>query len=847
MNQYRVQIAIAAILLVGAVVLVGGRFDITLLTSGQFIPHGHCYLWKRELVALHLLSDSLIALAYYSIPLSLIYFARQRQDIPYRWIFLLFSAFIIACGTTHVMEVWTLWHPTYWLSALIKAVTAIISLWTAVLLIPLVPKILALPGPAQLEAANRELTLEIAERKRTEFALQQSEERLQLALEGSGDGLWDWNIPTGEVYFSPRWLAMLGYTADELPQTLNTWEHLVHPEDMERVKAILDPHLDDSSVPYQFDYRLRTKSGEWKWIADYGRVVVRDEQGKPLRMAGTHRDISDRKQAELSLSRLAAIVESSGDAIIGKSLDGTITSWNAGAEKLLGYTAAEVIGHPITILFPPERVDELAQILARIKRGETIERYETVRMHKDGQRIDISATISPVKDATGQIIGSAKIARNITARKQAEAALQQSEARYRGIVEDQTELISRYSTDTTVLFVNEAYCRYFSVERAAMLGQSYVPLIFEADREHVTQLLNSLSLENPVVTIENRVIVNGQVRWTQWINRMIVDKHGHLIEYQSVGRDIHNLKQIEAALRQSEAKNRAMLAAIPDLLLRVKRDGTCLDFIPPTAPEAGTFIPIEQHLSEVLPTDLLQYQLRRMEQALATGKLQIWEHQLLKQGKLCDEELRLISCGADEVLVIVRDISDRKRTETELQHAKEAAEAANLAKSTFLATMSHELRTPLNAILGFAQLMNRDSSLNPQHQEQLDIILRNGEQLLKLINDVLDMSKLEAGQIRLDQTSIDLHQLLSNLIELLRLRANSKGLRLYLECAPNLVQFVQTDENKLRQILLNLLSNAIKFTERGKVTLRVRMGSGGEWGDGEMGRWGDGEWEMGDG
>ncbi|BCX10666.1 MAG: hypothetical protein KatS3mg066_4525 [Fischerella sp.] len=116
--------------------------------SGNFIPHGHCYLWKMELVWLHILTDSLIALSYFSIPLTLIYFVRKRQDVPFKSVFILFGAFIISCGTTHIMGVWTLWHPDYWLSGSIKAVTAIVSFYTALTLIPLVPQALALPSPS---------------------------------------------------------------------------------------------------------------------------------------------------------------------------------------------------------------------------------------------------------------------------------------------------------------------------------------------------------------------------------------------------------------------------------------------------------------------------------------------------------------------------------------------------------------------------------------------------------------------------------------------------------------------------------------------------------------------------
>lgn len=131
--------------------------------DGAFIPHGHCYLWKTGLVLLHILSDSLIALAYFSIPIALVYFVRKREDLPFKSILLLFGAFIISCGTTHLMEIWTLWHPTYWLSGLIKAITAFISIYTAIVLLPIIPQALALPSPAQLETANSQLKLTLQE------------------------------------------------------------------------------------------------------------------------------------------------------------------------------------------------------------------------------------------------------------------------------------------------------------------------------------------------------------------------------------------------------------------------------------------------------------------------------------------------------------------------------------------------------------------------------------------------------------------------------------------------------------------------------------------------------------
>ncbi|MEA5601997.1 PAS domain S-box protein [Nostoc sp. UHCC 0252] len=272
-------------------------------STNQFIPHGHCYLWKPGLVWLHLVSDVLTGLAYYSIPVMLVYFVRKRQDVPFGWIFLMFGTFIVACGTTHLMDVWTLWYPTYWLSGLLKAITAFVSVLTAIELVPLIPQALALSSPAQLEAANSQLAKEITERIQTEEVLRESKQRWQLALRGNNDGIWDWNVKSNEVFFSARWKEMLGYEDHEISNYLNERVTRVHPDDLDGVRQAIEDHFAQKTPFYITEHRVLCKDGTYKWILDRGQALW-DEDGNVVRMAGSYTDITERKQAEEALSNL---------------------------------------------------------------------------------------------------------------------------------------------------------------------------------------------------------------------------------------------------------------------------------------------------------------------------------------------------------------------------------------------------------------------------------------------------------------------------------------------------------------------------------------------------------------
>jgi PAS domain S-box-containing protein len=260
-----------------------------------------------------------------------------------------------------------------------------------------------------------EVTDKVAARKRIEDAA----ERLELAQAAARIGTWEWD-PTQEIHeLSPELHRIFG-TDESDPNHARQWASRVHPDDWPKVQQLM---LEGHRLgKMEFEYRYQHPALGLRWLYCIGRKL----RGQAP-MFGAVQDITARKTAEEASQRLAAIVESYDDAIISKDLNGIVTSWNPCAQKIFGYTAAEMIGRPILTIIPPELHATESEILATIARGERIEHFETVRLRKDGERIEISLTVSPVKDETGRIVGAAKIARDITQLRKAERALRTTE------------------------------------------------------------------------------------------------------------------------------------------------------------------------------------------------------------------------------------------------------------------------------------------------------------------------------------------------------------------------------------------------------------------------------------
>jgi PAS domain S-box-containing protein len=414
------------------------------LLSPDFMPHGYCYLWDPRMVWLHVISDGLITLSYYCIPVILIYFIRKNRDIPFNRIFWMFGAFILACGTTHLMEIWNVWHGSYLLAGVIKGITAAASVITAAMLMPLIPKVISVPSRMHLQEVNHKLAEKVAERK---------------------------------------------------------------------------------------------------W-------------------------------AEEVRGRLSAIVESSDDAIISKTLEGTITSWNRGAERVSGYSSAEALGKSMRMLLPPERANEESDILERIGRGERVDHFETVRVRKDGKKIDVSVTISPIKNSGGAIVGASTIVRDITEHKRAEQALEKSlaisevalqELADQKFALDQHAIVAVTDIQGTISYVNEKFCAISQYSEDELIGQNHRLLNSgHHSKDFFQQMYHSIASGKVWHgEIRNRA-KDGSIYWVDTTIVPFVGAEGKPRQYVAIRADITERKRAEDAVKESLAASKAALKEVAD-------------------------------------------------------------------------------------------------------------------------------------------------------------------------------------------------------------------------------------------------------------------------------------------
>ena len=400
---------------------------------------------------------------------------------------------------------------------------------------------------------NAVLAEQIAERQRVEHVLQESETRYRNLFESVPVGLCR-TTPSGQILDANAALVrLLGFPDRETLMAVNMADVYFDPE--ERAQRAAQVAREGSVARFE-PYQMRRYDGTPVWVELSGRANY-DAQGRVVSYDGVFLDVTDRRREEETRNRLAAIVESSDDAIIGKTLDGVIESWNAGAEKMFGYTAGEVVGQPISILAPPDRPDEIPRILKRLGRGEGIQNVHTVRVRKDGSQVDVALTISPIRDAARNITGAATIARDISARKRDEEALRESEDRYRGLFNGIPVGLYRAAVGGEIVEANPAFLRMLGCpDLATLRAQDARDLYVDPDVRQ--RWVAELQKEGVVSGFESRLCrLDGSVIWVMASARIVHDASGGGSYIEGAVEDITERKQVQDAIARAREADRA--------------------------------------------------------------------------------------------------------------------------------------------------------------------------------------------------------------------------------------------------------------------------------------------------
>jgi PAS domain S-box-containing protein len=405
---------------------------------------------------------------------------------------------------------------------------------------------------AEQEIRQLNETLERRVEERT-AELHDAKERFRRAFDDAAIGMAMTGLDGRYLRVNKALCAMLGYSEEEMLSS--TFKDITHPEDqavsVEYAQRLLEGEVEN----YRLEKRYVHKDGRTVWVL-LSASAVKDLEGTPLYLIAQSQEVTQRKRAEEARARLATIVESSDDAIISRALDGTIISWNRGAERLYGYTAEEVVGRSSSFLYPPEDSHEMSEILGKTRRGESVERYETVRMTKDGRRVHVSLTVSPIRDAAGNITGDSGIARNITEQKMLEEALRESEARFRAIFEQSAVGISIATPERTLLETNRAYQELTGYSGEELFGKPIAELSCPEDVPEDWELneeLHSGKLDR--YQREKRYVrKDGEVIWVSPTVSAVRDEEGKPRFLVGVVEDVTGRKRVEQALREANRR-----------------------------------------------------------------------------------------------------------------------------------------------------------------------------------------------------------------------------------------------------------------------------------------------------
>lgn len=834
----------------------------------------------------------------------------------------------------------------------------------------------------------------VTERVENEKALRLSEKRLRIATEGTNDGLWDLNMETNELYISGRYADILGYDKSELSVSNEDWLKLMHPDDRDGTVEILNNYLEHRISEYNVVFRLRAKSGLYKWISSRGNAIW-NEKGMAIRIIGFHTDITVQKNAQLALrsseQRFNSVLEYSPMGLQIYMLDSNneliFIDYNDANSVLLGVNSEDFMGLGISDSFPQLMKSEIP---VKFKRAALYgEPYQTEYLIHKEDKIIGAFEVHAFQIEKGKVCA---MFFDILERKIADDKLSKSEERYRLLLNSQTDMVVKVDIDGRFVFANPSYCEMFDKTEDELIGNSFMPFVHEDDKVSTTEEMRKLYVPPYQCRFRQRVLSKHGWRWVEWQDTALLDDDNNVSEIIGVGRDITEQVEARAELNKSEQRNKQI---IQELMLGIvihvgneivncnatmqrmlgyddgELDGlNILEFVYPDdrmkLNDHIYNVSLGKHKSPDYKPAVFKLRLICRNKSVLVAEVSIistrfndkdammlvmnditeWEESQKKQSAFTafiensndiimikDLNRRLIAANdmfvkvwgyddLEEILgktdaevfgitedewpadvykqedlaalrlppgeifvtesyveykntnerryvhtrkypirdirgnvfalgVVSTDITDQKIAEAnlklkneeylaaneelneslshiqeinkELKVAKEKAEESDRLKSAFLANMSHEIRTPMNSILGFAQMLQKPLLADEKQRKYISIIRKSGKRMLSTINDLMDISRIEAGHVKVGMSYFDVVEQFRYLLALFSDEANRKGL--VLSCEINMDERVMlfSDKAKVEAVLINLIKNAIKYTDVGFINIGYKV------------------------
>jgi PAS domain S-box-containing protein len=671
-------------------------------------------------------------------------------------------------------------------------------------------------------------------RIKSEKALKSAEEKYDRAIRGAKITLWDWIIETNDYFISDNAAEVYGYSEANMPRTRDDWTALVHPEDVDVYVSKFLAHIKGETETFEHEYRLRRADGSYSRVALQG-AALRNKEGRASRVSGWAIDVSEQRNTERllvealhSLSEGFALYDNE-DKLIAFNQKYAEMFTELGIITKIGQTfeanATEVFNIRATREGHPVDENEVRKMVAQHLDPPPY----TERQISDGRWI----RTTEVKTPSGGVAG---LRSDITEYKNILERLEQSEIRFRAFADVASDWHFEMDKNLRFTFMSDGIQRDRGMDPEQFIGRTHEEVFAEFIDHHTHQkYLQHLKDQNPQRNVLLRRKEKGKkARWAQ-VN--IIPKHtpsGEFDGYVGSGRDVTSQIEAKQELEQKEAQVSGMLEIAPDAIIAISEDRKVRIFNQGATEIFGyaeseivgqslnLLIPAKyrhKHNEHIETFDMSGETSRRMG---ARGEIT----GLKKDGTEFPAEASVsrLELGDNTLYtVMLHDISERKKSDMIVRQAMEEALYANRAKSEFLANMSHELRTPLNAILGFSEALKRgiQGPLTENQSEYIDAVSQSGEHLLSLINDILDLSKLEAGKTDIDEEKLDLQKLINQALLLVGERAQEGQIELH-SAGLSGHEALRGDKRMVLQMLLNLLSNAIKFTlPGGSVTVSV--------------------------